>query len=78
MHVSCMVEKSIAYRVLLGKPEGNRPFWGPKLRCEYNIKRSMKEMERWVCTEFVWLKIRHQLQLLVIALVTFQVAKKIR
>ena len=33
------------YRVLVGKPEGNRPLWGPRRRWEDNIKMDVKEVE---------------------------------
>jgi hypothetical protein len=32
------------YRVLVGKPEGKRPFWRPTHRWEDNIKMSIQEV----------------------------------
>jgi hypothetical protein len=37
-HVASMGERRDAYRVLVGKPEGKRPFGTPKHRWEDNIK----------------------------------------
>ena len=37
-HVTRMGERQIAYRVLVGRPEGKRPLRRPKLRWEDNIK----------------------------------------
>ena len=34
----------IAYRVLVGKPEGKRPSGRPRLRWEDNIKTGLKEV----------------------------------
>ena len=32
------------YRVLVGKPEGNRPLGRPRRRWDYNIKMDVQEM----------------------------------
>ena len=32
------------YRVLVGKPEGNRPLWRRRRRWEDNIKRDLQEV----------------------------------
>jgi len=37
-HVACMGEKRGAYRVLVGKPEGNRSLGRPRHKWEDNIK----------------------------------------
>jgi hypothetical protein len=37
-HVACMGERMGAYRVLLGKPEGNKTLGRPRRRWENNIK----------------------------------------
>jgi hypothetical protein len=34
-----------AYRVLVGKPEGNRPLGRPRRRWEDNIKTNIQEVE---------------------------------
>jgi hypothetical protein len=41
-HIVCMKEKRNAYRVLLRKPEGNRPLGRPWHRWEDNIKVDLK------------------------------------
>jgi len=43
-HVACMGERRGLYRVLVGKPEGNRPLRRPKSRWEDNIKRDFQEV----------------------------------
>jgi len=40
-HVARMGESRGAYRVLVGKPEGKRPFGRPRLRWEDNIKMGL-------------------------------------
>jgi hypothetical protein len=42
---------------LVGQHEGNRPLTGPRLRCEYNVKISMKEMELVGMYWITWLKV---------------------
>ena len=42
-HVACMEERRGEYRVLAGKPEGNRPFGRPKRRWKVNIKMGLQE-----------------------------------
>jgi hypothetical protein len=37
-HVACMEEKRNAYRILVGKPEEERPLERPRCRWEDNIK----------------------------------------
>jgi len=44
--VACMGEWSDAYRVLVWKPEGKRPFGRPRYIWEDNIKMVLQEM-RW-------------------------------
>jgi len=39
-----MVERKDVYRVLVGKPEGKRPFGRPRRRLEDNIKMDLQEM----------------------------------
>jgi hypothetical protein len=36
-------EKRNAYRILVGKPEGERPLGRPRRRCVDNIKRDIRE-----------------------------------
>ena len=40
-----MGEGRVVYRVLVGKPEGKRPFGRPRLRWEDNIKMDLQEVE---------------------------------
>jgi len=42
--VACMVQGRGVYRVLVGKPEGNRPLGRPRLRWEDNIKMYLQEV----------------------------------
>jgi hypothetical protein len=44
-YVARVREKTIAYRVLLGKPEGKRPLEKPRHRWKYNIKTDLREIE---------------------------------
>jgi hypothetical protein len=39
-----MAEDSGVYRVLVGKPEGKRPFGRPRRRWELNIKMDLQEV----------------------------------
>jgi len=43
-HVARMGERRGVYRVLVGKPEGKRPFGRPRLRWEDNIKMDLQEV----------------------------------
>jgi len=43
-YVARMEERITVYRVLVGKPEGKRPLWRPRLRWEDNIKMDLQEM----------------------------------
>jgi hypothetical protein len=40
-----MGEERVVHRVLVGKPEGNRPLGGPRRRWEDNIKMDLQEVE---------------------------------
>jgi hypothetical protein len=39
-----MGEKSDAYRILVGKPEGKRPLGRPRRRLEDNIRMDLREI----------------------------------
>jgi hypothetical protein len=39
-----MEKKRHAYMILVGKPEGNRPFGRPRLRWEDNIKMDLRKI----------------------------------
>jgi hypothetical protein len=43
-HVARMGEKKNAYRILVGKPEGNRPLGRPRCRLVDNIKMDLREI----------------------------------
>jgi hypothetical protein len=45
------------YRVLVGKPEGNRPLGRPRHRWEENIKMNLQEVGWGVWIGLSWLKI---------------------
>ena len=47
-------EKSGIYRVLVGKPEGKRPFGRPRRRWEDNIKMDLQEVE---CVGVDWIEL---------------------
>jgi hypothetical protein len=53
-----MGERKGIYRVLVGKPEGKRPFGRARRMWEYNIKMGLQEV-RWekVWTGSSWLRI---------------------
>jgi hypothetical protein len=44
-HVARMGEKTGAYRILVGRPEGRRPLGRPRRRWEDNIKMDLQEVE---------------------------------
>jgi hypothetical protein len=48
--------KKNAYRILVGKPEGNRPLERPRLRWADNIKMDPKEIG-WDCMD--WIDLTH-------------------
>jgi hypothetical protein len=43
-HVVCVGEGRDRYRVLVGKPEGQRPLGRPRHRWEDNVKMGLQEM----------------------------------
>jgi len=43
-HIARMGERRGVYRVLVGKPEGKRPFGRPRRRWEDNIKMDLQEV----------------------------------
>jgi len=56
-YVVCMGERRVAYRVLVKKPEGNRPLGGSKRRWEDNIKMDLQEVGLGACTALNWTRI---------------------
>jgi hypothetical protein len=56
-HVACIGERRGVYRVLVGKPEGNRPFGRSRCKWEDNIKKDLQEVG-WVDMDWIdWLRI---------------------
>jgi hypothetical protein len=51
-HIAQMGQKRNAYRILVGKPEGNRPLGRPRLRLVDNIKMDIRETG-WSCMESI-------------------------
>ena len=43
-HVARIMASRVAYRVLVGKPEGRRPLERPRRRWEVNIKMDLREV----------------------------------
>jgi hypothetical protein len=56
-HVARMREKSNAYRILVGNPEGKRPLGRPRRRWVYNIKIDLREIGWMVGIGWIWLRI---------------------
>jgi hypothetical protein len=54
-HVARMGESTDAYRVLVVKPEGGRPFGRPRRRWEDNVK--IREVGWGAWTGSIWLRI---------------------
>jgi hypothetical protein len=52
-----MGEHGILYRVLVGKPEGERPLGTPRCRWEENIKLDLQDMGWGAWTGLIWLRI---------------------
>jgi hypothetical protein len=46
-HVALMGEERNVYRVLMGKPEGQRPFGRPRRRWEDGIRMDLREIGWW-------------------------------
>ena len=55
-HVARMGEGRGVYRVLVGKPEGNRPFGTPSRRREDNIKMDLQGVGCGACSGSIWLR----------------------
>jgi len=72
-HVACMGERRGVYRVLVGKPEGKRPFGKPRRRQEDNIKMDLQEVG---CGDMDWIKLtqdRDRMWALVYAVMNLQI-----
>jgi len=53
-HVARMGERRSIYRVLVGKPEGKRPFGRPRHRWEDNIKMDLQKVR---CGGMDWIEL---------------------
>jgi hypothetical protein len=51
-HVACMGEERNVYKVLVGKPEGNRPLGRPRRRWEDGIRVDLREIG-WGSVEWI-------------------------
>ena len=51
-----MEEGRVVHKVLVGKPEGKRPFGKPRRRWEDNIKVVLQEVGCGAWTELIWLR----------------------
>ena len=56
-HVARMRESRDVYKVLMGKPEGQRPLGRPRRRWEDNTKMDFQEMGWGTWTGLIWLRI---------------------
>jgi hypothetical protein len=57
VHVARMVKRRGAYRVLVGKPEGNSQLGRPRHRWEDNIKTELQELGSGAWTGLIWPRI---------------------
>jgi hypothetical protein len=44
------------FKILIGKPEGKRPFEKPRRIWEYNIELDLRDYVGRVCIGFIWLR----------------------
>jgi len=54
-HVACMGERGGVYGVLVGKPEGKRPFGRPRHRWEDILRWVFRKWDVGVWTGSIWL-----------------------
>jgi len=55
-HVACIGKRRGAYRILVGKLEGNKPLVRPRLRWNDNIKMVLQEVGWGAWTGLIWLR----------------------
>jgi hypothetical protein len=51
------LEKTTAYRLLVGKPEGKRPLGRPRRVGRVTLKWVLDKHDEMVCTGLIWLRI---------------------
>jgi hypothetical protein len=51
-----MGERRVAYKVLVGRPEGKKPLGTPRHRWEDNIKMDLQEVGWGAWTGLIWLR----------------------
>ena len=56
-HVASMADRRGTYRILVGKPEGKRPFGRPRCRWEDKINMHLQEVGWEAWTGLIWLRI---------------------
>jgi len=69
-----MAERRGVYRILVGKPEGKRPFWRHRHRWENNIKTDLQEVGCWVTDWFELAQDRDRWRTLVSVVMNLRVA----
>jgi len=57
-HIACMGERRGVYRVLVGKPEGNRPLGRPRCRWGIILRWIFRKWDVGAWTGLIWLRIR--------------------
>jgi hypothetical protein len=55
--MTCTFERRVAYRVLVGRPEGYRPPGRPKHKWEDNIQMDLQDMGWAPWAGLIWLRI---------------------
>jgi hypothetical protein len=63
-HITGLVAKRDAYRILVGKPERKRSLGIPRLRSESSIEVDLQEVGGGTWTGLIWLRIRTDFGLL--------------
>jgi hypothetical protein len=53
-NVACLRKRKNSHRVLVGKPDGNKPLGKPMFRCKDNTKMDFTE-NRWDCGDWIHL-----------------------
>jgi hypothetical protein len=56
-HIACVGIERDAYRVMVGKPDGNGPLGRSRHRLDNNIKNDLEEVGREAWIGLLWLRI---------------------